>query len=163
MGKRSIQLLCLKCDHPTNFDLLVLREKVRTGQQVCCNHCGSILERLTQKHGASDSQKRSRQQEKRAAAREGGRRQPGSGAVAGFEGDVRAAGRVRGECKLTRAASFTLRLSDLTKLERQATGDELPVFEIEFQGVHPHKSYVVLPLWAYEALMTESGRRPDEQ
>lgn len=161
MSKHDILLVCPSCDHSTAYDSLVLRERARTGQPIRCKHCDFILERLTQKHGASDSQRRSRKQEKRAAAREGGRRQPGSGSVEGFGGDVRAAGRVRGECKLTRAASYTLRLSDLTKLEQQAKGEELPVFEIEFQGVRPHKNYVVLPLWAYETLMTEAGRRPD--
>ena len=53
------------------------------------------------------------------------------------------------ECKLTRAKSFSLKLAELEKLEREAAGED-PVFEIEFQGVYPHKRYVVMPGWLYD-------------
>lgn len=108
--------------------------------------------------GRSDSQKRSINQEKRVAKREGGKRQPASGALPGFEGDVRAPRRYRGECKFTRNRSYTLKLDDLEKLERQAYHDELPVFDLEFQGTTT-KRYVILPEWVFDVLMEESGRR----
>jgi hypothetical protein len=110
------------------------------------------------KGGRSDNQKRSIKQEKRVAQREGGRRQPASGAIPGFAGDVRLAREYRGECKFTRARSYTLKLFDLEKLEREAYGDEIPVFDLEFQHERP-KRYVVLPEWVFNMLMEESGRR----
>jgi hypothetical protein len=111
----------------------------------------------------TDSQKRSRAQEKRVASRESGRRQPGSGARSGYEGDVRSPGKYRGECKLTRASSYSLKLADLRKLEIQAGHGELPIFDLEFCGVSPTRKYVVMPEWVYETLMEESGRRSDDR
>jgi hypothetical protein len=45
-----------------------------------------------------------------------------------------------------------LKLESLTKLEQEASAGEVPVFEIEFQGVFPHKRYVVLRDEDYQAL-----------
>lgn len=157
----NVPLLCKKCDKVTTINRLVLRKRRASGLPNLCQHCGEVLVNAKPKRGATDSQKRSRAQEKRVAAREGGRRQPGSGARDGYEGDVRAVGKYRGECKLTRASSYSLKVSDLMKLENQAGKGELPVFDIEFQGVSPHRRYVVLPEWAYETLMDEAGRRSD--
>jgi len=70
---------------------------------------------------------------------------------------------MRGECKLTRAASYGLKLADLMKLEKQASKGEIPVFEVEFQGVLPHRRYMILPFWAYETLMDEAGRRSNDE
>jgi len=159
----SSTLLCRKCDRTTNVSPAILKQRRRAGLPYTCKHCGADL--LTHgdkpKRGATDSQRRSRAQEKHVASREGGRRQPGSGAVDGFEGDVRVTGKYRGECKLTRAKSFSLKLEELLKLERQASTGELPAFDIEFQGVNPHRRYVVVPEWVFDALMEESGRRGD--
>lgn len=102
----------------------------------------------------SDNQRRSRDQERRAAKRYGGRRQPGSGATPHAKGDVRAAGERR-ECKFTRAASFALKLDELRKIEIETPAGELPTFEIEFQSGHPHRRYVVVPEWAYLQLKGE--------
>jgi len=159
----NTQLLCKECDHTTSINLTVYRQRKKAGLEILCSHCGAelSLRRDKPRLGATDSQKRSRNQEKRVASREGGRRQPGSGAVDGFEGDVRVTGKYRGECKFTRAKSFSLKLSELLKLERQAGSGELPAFDIEFQGVSPHKRYVVLPEWVFDTLMEESGRRTD--
>jgi len=158
-------LLCKKCDHVTSVPQMVFRQRRKAGLPFTCKHCGEdlMVHGTSQKKGATDSQKRSRVQEKRVAAREGGRRQPGSGAADGFEGDVRAVGRYRGECKLTRAASYSLKLKDLMKLEGQAGKGELPVFDVEFQGVTPHKRYVILPEWVFDTLMEEAGRRNHDE
>jgi hypothetical protein len=164
MAVRTISILCDECDRNTLVDTIVLESRKKVGLLLYCKHCGTELRRpTTPKRGATDSQKRSRKQEKRVAAREGGRRQPGSGSVEGFGGDVRVAGQYRGECKLTRAASYSLKLKDLMKLEQQASKNELPIFEIGFQGEVPQRNYVVMPEWVYETLMVESGRRPDGQ
>ena len=59
---------------------------------------------------------------------------------------------MRGECKFTRAQSYTLKLEELRKLELEAGYGELPMFEVEFQHNLPFKRYVVLPEWAYSQL-----------
>jgi len=99
-----------------------------------------------------DNIRRSRAQEKRAAKRYGGRRQAASGSQPGAKGDVRAMGRMRGECKFTRAASFSLKLEELRKIEQEAAAGEVPVFEIEFQTGFPSRRYVVLPGWAFDQM-----------
>jgi hypothetical protein len=161
--RTNATLLCRKCDRTTSVNQAVLRQRRKAGLQYACKHCGANLLKHGEKpkRGATDSQKRSRDQEKHVASREGGRKQPGSGSVDGFEGDVRVAKKYRGECKLTRAKSFSLKLEELLKLERQAGAGELPAFDIEFQGVNPHRRYVVVPEWVFDSLMEESGRRGD--
>jgi hypothetical protein len=57
------------------------------------------------------------------------------------------------ECKFTRAASFSLKLAELKKIHDEAAiAGEDPVFEIEFQGVHPHERFVVIPGWLFDHL-----------
>lgn len=156
------KLICPGCGAVQAPKMLQMRR--RCGLDDLCLLCGTdIITGEKRPSRATDSQKRSRAQEKRVAAREGGRRQPGSGSAEGFEGDVRITGKYRGECKFTRARSFSLKLEELLKLERQAGARELPAFDIEFQGVNPHRRYVVLPEWAFDALMEESGRRGNDQ
>ena len=101
--------------------------------------------------------RRSKKQEQSAAKRHGARRQKGSGAMDHAKGDFRDPGKVRGECKFTRAKSFSLKLADLMKLEEQATLGERPVFEIEFQGQQPVMRYVVLPGWLYDYYQSLAG------
>jgi hypothetical protein len=72
--------------------------------------------------------------------------------MSGAKGDVRKRGEARIECKFTRAKSFSLKLSELQKIETEAEGDETPAFYVEFQGQQPHKRYVVIPEWLYESL-----------
>lgn len=157
----SSTLLCKKCKRATSANIAILKQRKKAGLPYTCEHCSAdLIEHGTRpKSGATDSQKRSRNQEKRVASREGGKRQPGSGSVDGFEGDVRVTGKYRGECKFTRAKSFSLKLEELMKLEKQAGSGELPAFDIEFQGINPHRRYVVLPEWVFDTLMEESGRR----
>jgi len=71
------------------------------------------------------------------------------------------AGVHRGECKFTRAQSYSIKLQDLLEIERHASGDEKPFLEIEFQGVFPHKRYVVLPDWAFQSLIGGKFGNPD--
>jgi len=163
--KRGILFECGSCGARTLVDPLVFnaRRKARAGLPYPCLYCNADLN----EHGRrlelreTDNTKRSKKQERRVAVREGGHRQPGSGARDGFEGDVRNVGKYRGECKFTRASSYTLKLADLKKLEAQAGSGELPAFDVEFQSESPAKRYVIMPEWVYETLMHESGRRPD--
>jgi hypothetical protein len=78
----------------------------------------------------------------------GGRRQTGSGAVRSLKGDGRVAGKYRIEFKSTVAASFTVKLSDLTKIRSECTGLEAPLFEIEFwerYTLKPIEKWVLVP------------------
>lgn len=158
-----MRLECGDCGLTQDVDRTVYSKRVAAGLPWACRNgqCGGDLTKVGKKprRGATDSQRRSRAQEKRVADREGGNKQPGSGAVDGYEGDVRVAHKYRGECKFTRASSFSLKLQELMKLERQAGSGELPAFDIEFQGINPHRRYVIMPEWAYEALMDAAGRR----
>lgn len=160
-----MNLLCTSCGKECEVDALVFqtRRSKHAGLPFPCTCCGADLYHTGEavRRRAPDNQKRSQKQERRVAAREGGRRQPGSGARDGFEGDVRCYGRYRGECKFTRACSYSLKLADLKKLEAQAAAGELPVFDLEFQCESPARRYVIMPEWAYETLMEESGRRSD--
>ena len=140
---------CKRCQTERKVPQKAVTTLRAAGQQPFCGGCGDILEEVMGCGHSTDSQKRSRQQEKRAAKRYGGHVQPASGAGRS-KGDVRTPGELRVECKFTRANSYALRLDLLEKLEREATSGENPIFEIEFQGVHPHKRYVVLPGWLYD-------------
>jgi hypothetical protein len=59
------------------------------------------------------------------------------------------------ECKETTRKSFSLKLEELMKIEKEARGGEQPLFEVQFQGVHPVKTYVVLPVSEYQAMVDE--------
>jgi hypothetical protein len=153
-----MKVVCEECG-TQDIDIAIIRSLKSAGLAPECPFCKRPVVPYYAKRGFTDNRRRSKKQENRVAAREGGRRQPGSGAVPGFEGDVRKVGKYRGECKFTRASSYRLKLEDLKKLENQASGSELPVFDIEFQSESPAKRYVVLPEWVYETLMVESRRR----
>jgi hypothetical protein len=161
----KLKLLCTNCNVEQEVDKLIFeaRRKAKAGLPYPCIDCGGDLFHTGDRvvSVATDSIRRSRKQERRVATREGGRRQPGSGARDGFEGDVRSVGKYRGECKFTRASSYSLKLADLKKLEAQSAAGELPVFDVEFQSESPPKRYVIMPEWVYETLMVESGRRVD--
>lgn len=78
---------------------------------------------------------RSRKSEERAAKLDGGKRVPMSGAGR-QKGDTKSA-RFRGEDKVTEAASYTLKLSDLLKIEREAILTPpclIPYFRVTIQG-----------------------------
>lgn len=147
-----MRLLCSQCDGVTAVNAFAFKTRRKSGLPYTCHHCPADLYKTGSKPktGKTDSQKRSQRQEKRSAKRIGGDVQPASGAGSS-KGDVRKAFDTRMECKLTRARSFSLKLSELEKIEQEA-GSEKPVFEIEFQGVYPHKRYVVIPGWLYDQL-----------
>jgi len=150
-----ITLYCGECGHTAKVNRLVWAVRRNPGLDYPCEECGADLYKVGSqvKHGKTDSQKRSRAQEKHAAKRFGGGVQPGSGAGRA-KGDVRAPWHARIECKLTRAKSFTLKLSDLEKIEKEAISPEKPIFEIEFQGITPHKRYAVIPGWLLDHFMS---------
>lgn len=148
---KKIKVTCEDCGHSREMVQVVYNKMRHTGLATCI-HCGGHLLWEEIRKGKSDSQKRSKAQEKRAAKRIGGSVQPASGAGRA-KGDVRRPWHSRVECKFTRAKSFSLKLSELEKIEKEAVPPELPIFEIEFQGVTPHKRYAVIPGWLLDHLM----------
>lgn len=149
-----VQVQCPDCGHGWEVAPLVLRvDPVRQCPECRFFHRLQMVER--RKKSRSDNLRRSQEQEKKAEKRYGARRQPASGALPHAKSDLRDLGRIRVECKFTRASSFTLKLDELKKLERERYGDEHPVFEIEFQSEKPFKRYVVIPQWLYEHLAEE--------
>lgn len=142
---------CPDCGHGWEVAPVVLRlDRVRQ-----CPKCRFFhkLKPVERRRAKNDNVQRSQAQEKRAEKAYGARRQPASGSLSHAKSDLRDPGRLRVECKFTRAQSFSLKLAELKKLERESQGDEHPVFEIEFQCEKPAKRYVVLPRWLYVHLL----------
>ena len=151
-----MRIICSACGNPGEGLIpSVYKRRKSLGLPIDCPWCKADLCKTgtVAKTGRSENQRRSRVQEKKAAARYGGRVQPASGAMADEKGDIRDHGRIRGECKFTRAKSFSLKLEELKKIESEAVGGELPLFEIEFQRDHPYRRYVVVPDWVMEKLL----------
>ena len=120
-----------------------------------CHQCDCAMSpEVPRGRPKSDSHRRSVSQEKRAAKAYRVRRQPGSGCVDGYEGDGRKKGERMVEVKETTKKSYALKLETLLKLEKEAR-TETPIFQIEFQGVHPFKRYEVLPAGTLENLIAE--------
>ena len=154
MTAKMMRLQCDDCGFKKPFGQYVLKRLKEYGAYPPeCPDCHGVLTPEIKSKGKTDNQKRSRKQEKSAAKRLGGNVQPGSGAGRA-KGDVRAPWQARIECKLTRAKSFSLKLSELEKIEKEAISTEKPIFEIEFQGVTPHKRYAVIPGWLLDHFMT---------
>lgn len=143
---------CEHCEAEQEADLKAFRGTPGISR-LQCSSCGELTRVSKVKKGKSDNQRRSQEQEKSAAKRYGGRTQAGSGSSWREKGDFREEGKHRGECKFTRARSFSLKLDELLKLEKEATGMETPLFEVEFQGVSPKRRYVIVRAEDYRALM----------
>ena len=100
-------------------------------------------------------------QERWNAKKAGGRTTIASGQTPVDKGDWKIPGVVRGEDKGTSKKSYSLKKTDLDKLIRQATGDEIPVFSIEFmeEGVsraHTLRSqFRVIPAAWFDPLLQD--------
>lgn len=94
--------------------------------------------------------KRSSDQERRAAKRDGARVTAASGATSHQKGDVVLPGIYRKECKSTIRDSFSIKRDVLDKICSEAKGTEIPVVEIEFQNKFPKKRFYVIPEWVFE-------------
>lgn len=164
MSRRQKLLYCENCRHGTSYDPELV-ERNPAWKHICGN-CGKEIKALTVfeqneivssiRKGSADGVKRSRDQEKRSAKRNRARAVSGSGSSSRAKGDIRDQGRLYGECKHTTNKTFTLKLDHLLKAEREAKVGEHVLFEVEFQGVHPHKRYVVLSDDVYQTLVAES-------
>ena len=148
-----IKLWCPQCHGLFDRDPTALKNNPILKR---CVHCGVPLRAPKHERQVSDSQRRSRDQEKRSAKKYKMERQLASGSMTHWKSDGVATGKRRGENKETTSRSFQLKLDELLKLERESRGGETPIFIIEFQGVHPFKSYEVLPAGTLENLIAEN-------
>ena len=154
-----MRLQCSECEGITDVVVAILQQRRKAGLIYACVHCSAdlIVTGSSPKRGRSDNQKRSKKQEEGVAKRTGAKRQKASGSLSGAKGDVRKAGTMRGECKFTRARSFSLKLDELMKIEREASAGEQPVMFVEFQGVGTPKRFAVIPEWLYETYAATAG------
>lgn len=108
----------------------------------------------------SQSQRRSQQQERSVAEDLNGRVQKASGATDFAKGDVRVVGEERVECKTTSAKSFSLKLSELEKIQGEALrgGAEAWSMQVEFQGqLGKHRKFAVIDWETYLQLREDEG------
>jgi uncharacterized Zn finger protein (UPF0148 family) len=89
-------------------------------------------------------------QEKRVAKELDARQTIASGQTPIDKGDIRS-DVVRVECKYTDAKSYTLKADDLTKIASQATGEQIPLFYVEFRKAGD--AYYVVPEHWFLALL----------
>lgn len=95
------------------------------------------------------SLKKSQKQERDGAAKYGGSVRPGSGNKWFAKGDVKTPNNLI-EYKYTDNKSFSIKLAELEKIEREALlEDRVPLFGVSFSG----KSYVLLTEDDYECLL----------
>jgi uncharacterized protein YbaR (Trm112 family) len=149
------QTVCPHCTQLVTYTAETLKKSPT--REVRCRKCHQWFRvEVSAPVRSTDNMRRSRQQETRAAKRIGGRVQPASGSrpAKGAKGDIRKKGVIRGECKFTLAKSYSLKLEDLMKLEKQGGGLEKPMFEIEFQRAYPRRRYVVLRGEDFDALIS---------
>lgn len=150
MSGTTFNLVCSKCGGDTKVNSFVYAQRRRSGLPYACV-CGANLYETGSRPrpGKTVNQKRSQKQEKRAAKKFGGRVQAGSGSGA-EKGDVREPHYSRQEHKTTSAKSYGLKLAELQKIEAECSSGETPSFHITFDGVHPAKTYVVIPEYLFE-------------
>lgn len=72
-------------------------------------------------------------QERETSEALGGYRQTGSGSRRGYKGDGRIFGRFRIENKFTQAKEFRLKLAELRKIRAECSGQEVPIFNVQFR------------------------------
>lgn len=99
--------------------------------------------------------KKSIKQEERVAFKLGGYRQPGSGAVAGKRGDVRAV-ELLAECKRTDKKSISIKIDYLKKITEEAVQyDKIPALSIEIDNPPKFVSrdWVLLPAGFVQELL----------
>jgi uncharacterized Zn finger protein (UPF0148 family) len=127
--------------------------------KVLCKNCGRAFpkhqiaseEYVPKKPRKSRStRKQADKQEQRVAKQVGGRQTIASGQTPVDKADVRSE-TVRVECKYTDKKSYSLKAADLAKVASQATGDQMPLFYVEFRE-HGEAYYVVPEHWFLQLL-----------
>jgi hypothetical protein len=114
----------------------------------------------TKKISAKKQKRASIEQETKVMAALGGRRQPGSGAIAGFKGDGRVKGEYRVEMKMTRRDSFRVTRKDLGKIRGECDGLEKPLFVMDFVDPETGGSadrWVMMPFEEFQKLREKAN------
>lgn len=102
-------------------------------RDLCLHSTVTAPKTVKKKPNAKKQRRRSMKQEEEIASRSvDGFRVFGSGALPGAKGDVRVPGKFRYEAKYTQAQSYVVQRKELMKIRAEASGDEVPVFEIHF-------------------------------
>ncbi len=117
------------------------------------------------KFSAKTTRKLSQRQELRLAQEAGGLTQKGSGNLPWAKGDVRSRGRLRAECKFTRAQSFTVKRAELNKIRSECSYDETPVFDVAFldKNGRTDDRWVLVPYEAWLELEKEANAASKDQ
>lgn len=160
--------LCERCGAPseilTRFYIEAGRD-LRGHSPALCPHCQAVeddtqrfeLDAPPEEKGprppSRQLRKASQRQELETASLIGGRRQKASGACVGSKGDVRLAGVLRGEEKLTKAGSITIKREWLDKIRSECTGREKPFLHVRF--INPitlaaEDDWVMIPIEDWE-------------
>jgi hypothetical protein len=142
MGKRNA------CPHCGGFNL-----KTWAMGKLLCGGCGRAFSRfhavsaeyVPKKPRSKSTRKQADKQEKRVAKSLGARQTIASGQTPVDKGDVRSE-TVRVECKYTDKKSHILKVADLEKIANASSGNQIPLFYIEFRQ-HGQAFYVVPEGW----------------
>lgn len=98
---------------------------------------------------SKNQKKISRKQEAKIAEDLGGRVQPASGALSGAKSDVRVMGKMRVEAKYTAKESYSLQLSELEKVIKEA-GLEKAVLQVTFVDKRTNRPVLEIAIAPYE-------------
>jgi len=149
MGKRD------SCPHCNSFNI----KTWALGKMICrrCRRTFSKLESVSreyvpEKSRARSTRKQADKQEKRVAKDLDAKQTIASGQTPIDKGDVRSES-VRVECKYTDKKSFSLKAEDLKKIANAATGNQIPLFYVEFREFG--QAYYVVPEGWFLQLLEE--------
>lgn len=127
--------------------------------RVLCGNCRNTFPRFevvsreyepANPRKSRSTRKQADRQEKRVAKSLGARQTIASGQTPIDKGDVRSES-VRVECKYTDSKSYSLKAADLEKIANAATGEQIPLFYVEFRK-HGQAYYVVPEGWFTQLL-----------
>ena len=128
MGKRD------SCPHCGSFNI----KTWALGKVICkkCRRTFSKLESVSreyvpEKRRSKSTRRQADKQERRVSKDLGARQTIASGQTPIDKGDVRSE-RVRVECKYTDKKSYSLKAEDLKKIANAASGEQIPLFYVEF-------------------------------
>lgn len=147
MGKRD------SCPHCGSYSI-----KTWALGKVICKHCRRTFSKLdvvskeyVPKNPRSKSTRRQADKQERRVARNLGARQTiASGQTPIDKGDVRSEN-VRVECKYTDKKSYSLKAEDLQKIANATTGEQIPLFYVEFRQ-HGQAYYIIPEGWFLQLL-----------
>lgn len=104
--------------------------------------------------------KLSQKQERQVMVDLGGRTQPASGAKPGHKGDGRLYDQIRMEAKFTLADSYSLKLTELSKLRGECEGNEEPLMVLDFKDRATGREkdrWAILPYTAFLNILRKAG------